>query len=250
MVYYRGSRCARTCMLIYTVLFWISGFVLFFIGLWMILDPRRSYILDLVDFSEDDPLLRFAAYTCIVVGSITSFLIFVFFIFCAEIAIGLLGIFYREKFTGDRMEVYIANMSHNRYYRDKWVTPLMDTIQYYQQCCGGKGPWDYYNSFWYITNTERGTRSYVPSSCCRQTQNARAWSLQPIDPLCPIYYYDTQAHNTSVNTKGCHERLQNWFEENSWIFIILGSSCAALQVVGMFIAMVLIRQISSYQYLY
>lgn len=63
--------------------FQISGFVLFFIGLWMILDPRRSYILDLVDFSEDDPLLRFAAYTCIVVGSITS--VIAFFACCGSI---------------------------------------------------------------------------------------------------------------------------------------------------------------------
>lgn len=29
------------------------------------------------------------------------------------------------------MEVYLSNMSHNRYYRDKWVLPLMDTIQFY-----------------------------------------------------------------------------------------------------------------------
>ncbi|KJH50903.1 hypothetical protein DICVIV_02957 [Dictyocaulus viviparus] len=34
-----------------------SGLALLFIGLWMLLDPKRSYILNLVDFSEDDPLL-------------------------------------------------------------------------------------------------------------------------------------------------------------------------------------------------
>ena len=42
----------------------------------MILDPRRSYILDLVDFSEDDPLLRFAAYTSIITGTATLFVAF------------------------------------------------------------------------------------------------------------------------------------------------------------------------------
>uniref|UniRef100_A0A7E4W3Y3 Tetraspanin n=1 Tax=Panagrellus redivivus TaxID=6233 RepID=A0A7E4W3Y3_PANRE len=145
------SACARTCMLIYTILFWISGFALLFIGLWMLLDPRRSYILDLVDFSEDDPLLKFAAYTAVITGAGTliigffsccgaikaercmliSFIIFIVLILLAEVTIGTLAIVYKQKFTGDRMEVYIANMSQNRYYRDKWVTPLMDAIQYY-----------------------------------------------------------------------------------------------------------------------
>lgn len=125
---------------------------------------------------------------------------------------------YKEKFPGNRMTVYLANISQNRYSRDKWVLPLMDSVQFYvsvwgifarkniwkyflfqQQCCGGNGPQDYFNSFWYITNTERGTRSFVPRSCCRQTQSGRAWSLHPIDPMCTTYGYYTKSFNDSVN---------------------------------------------------
>uniref|UniRef100_A0A7E4W5F7 Tetraspanin n=1 Tax=Panagrellus redivivus TaxID=6233 RepID=A0A7E4W5F7_PANRE len=263
------SACARTCMLIYTILFWISGFALLFIGLWMLLDPRRSYILDLVDFSEDDPLLKFAAYTAVITGAGTliigffsccgaikaercmliSFIIFIVLILLAEVTIGTLAIVYKQKFTGDRMEVYIANMSQNRYYRDKWVTPLMDAIQYYQQCCGGTGPRDYYNGFWYITNTQRGTRSFVPLSCCKQTQTARAWSIQPIDPMCPTYFYGTKAFNSSVYIEGCHERLQRWFDEQAVIFAAVGISFAAFQMIGIILAIVMLNQINDYIYL-
>jgi hypothetical protein len=42
-------------------------------GLWFLLDPAKNYLLDLVDFSEDDPLLRFATYTLIASGALTLF---------------------------------------------------------------------------------------------------------------------------------------------------------------------------------
>jgi hypothetical protein len=76
MTHYGGSKCVRTLMLIYTIGFWITGFALLFIGLWMLLDPRRTYILDLVDFSEDDPLLRFAAYISLITGTATILVAF------------------------------------------------------------------------------------------------------------------------------------------------------------------------------
>ncbi|KAK0397331.1 hypothetical protein QR680_002089 [Steinernema hermaphroditum] len=117
----------------------------------MLAEPRRSYILDLVDFSEDDPLLRFGCYFAIVSGIttlfvgflaccgaikgarclLTGFVAFVIFIFFAELSIGVFALFYRDKFRDNRMPHYLANFSTNRYNRDKWVTPLMDTIQFY-----------------------------------------------------------------------------------------------------------------------
>jgi hypothetical protein len=41
------------------------------------LDPAKHYLLDLVDFSEDDPLLRFSTYTLLVSGAMTLFVAFV-----------------------------------------------------------------------------------------------------------------------------------------------------------------------------
>uniref|UniRef100_A0AC35U8B1 Tetraspanin n=1 Tax=Rhabditophanes sp. KR3021 TaxID=114890 RepID=A0AC35U8B1_9BILA len=266
-----SKTCLRTFLLIYNVLFWLSGAALIFIGLWMLLEPKRNYILDLVNFSEDDPLLTFASYTAIVCGIFTcfagfaaccgairaercmilAFIVFILVLFFAELSIGALAILYREKFTGTRMKVYVANMTHNRYNRDKWVTPLLDTIQFYQQCCGGSGPMDYEYSFWYITNTERGTRSFVPYSCCKQTQtqDGRAWNLQPIDRMCITYPYFSQAFNNSVHTEGCHAKLQKWFNEQSVIFIIVGFSFAAFQIVGLIISVVYWQKLDNYRYI-
>uniref|UniRef100_A0A0K0FCL0 Tetraspanin n=1 Tax=Strongyloides venezuelensis TaxID=75913 RepID=A0A0K0FCL0_STRVS len=385
----------RSCMLVYNIVFWLSGCALIFLGLWMILDPRRNYILDLVDFSEDDPLLRFASYTAIVSGIITifvgfmsccgaiqaercmilTFIIFILLLFFAELTIGVLGVLYKEKFSGDRMRTYITNMSHNRYYRDKWVTPLLDTIQFYilskqykvhmkylidkrygidktnyqnykitelvdkiqlnlgccgidsrddwnmtewrksqmngndmnyfdshswryqrikrrisnkiflvpiscckgrshilsqfvpksymrcqtsnhpnwihtmQECCGGEGPKDYEYSFWYITNTERGTRSFVPYSCCKQSQNGRAWHLIATDPMCITYSYFSQPFNNSIHTEGCHKKLKNWFDEQSIIFMAIGFCFAGLQMIGLIIATVLWHNLDDYRFI-
>ncbi|RCN28622.1 tetraspanin family protein [Ancylostoma caninum] len=359
-----GGDGAKIALMIYTVLFWASGLALIFIGLWMLLDPKRNYILDLVDFSEDDPLLTFAAYIAIVAGVtslfvgfigccgavqrmrclLVGFMICLFVLFLADVSIGTLALVYRNKFTNGQLTIYVKNLTQNRYNRDKWVQPLLDTVQFYlsspesgfeenlrnlikfsygvsmeieesrritvlidklqfheeccgattgddylasrwmalvstdpiyenddpplvplsccrqilgasalnpvarslarcqqsnpnrmwrhvaQQCCGGESPRDYFNSFWFITNTYRGTRSFVPPSCCRQSQAGRAWAPVPIDPMCTTYRYDSQAFESSVYNVGCHEKLMLWLDEQTWIFAGVGFGFAALMV--------------------
>lgn len=78
---------------------------------------------------------------------------------------------------------------------------LINFIILKQKCCGGISSIDYLNSFWYLNNNERGTRSFVPRSCCKQSQNSRAWSIVPIDSMCTTYNYYTKAFNDSVNVQ-------------------------------------------------
>ncbi|KJH50902.1 hypothetical protein DICVIV_02956 [Dictyocaulus viviparus] len=99
-----------------------------------------------------------------------------------------------------------------------------------QRCCGGVGPRDYYHSFWFITNTVRGTTSFVPPSCCRQSQSGRAWSAVPVDPMCTTYHYNSQAFNASVYNVGCQEKLLQWLNEQTYIFAAVGFSFGALMV--------------------
>lgn len=81
--------------------------------------------------------------------------------------------------------------------------------EFQQQCCGGfGGPHDYYDSFWYKTNTLRGTRSFVPKSCCKQSQYARAWNIKPVDAMCTTYMYYSHAFNSSVNIEAIFNFLK------------------------------------------
>lgn len=47
-------------------------------------------------------------------------------------SIGLLSF---VQFAGNSMSVYVTSMTHNRYNRDYWVTPLLDAIQFYVIFC-------------------------------------------------------------------------------------------------------------------
>ncbi|VDL78350.1 unnamed protein product [Nippostrongylus brasiliensis] len=212
-----GGDCAKIALMIYTLLFWTSGLALLFIGLWMLLDPKRNYILNLVDFSEDDPLLSFYIFL--------QFMICLFVLFLADVSIGTLALVFRNKFTNGQLKIYIANMTHNRYNRDKWVMPLLDTVQFYltsaesafnenlknlvsftygvslemeenrkvtamidklqfyEECCGISSADDYLASRWMSVVTsdpayENDDPPLVPLTCCRQILGASA--LNPV----------------------------------------------------------------------
>ncbi|CAJ0575072.1 unnamed protein product, partial [Mesorhabditis spiculigera] len=379
-----GGKWSARALMLYNLLFWASGVVLVIIGIWVQVDPRRSYVLRLVHLSEREPYLVWVAWICIITGVFTlligfvsccaavkrlrcmtaTFILFLVVFFMADIAIATLALIYRDQFTLDYTKLYLTNMTQNRYSRDYWVQPLLDTIQFYlrtgqlkeaislvtrrdygvnldgayyrrvtadidklqyygeccgvlgpsdwassrwrariegaqeievplvsetetnplypescctlikeatplipvakslarcqridapaiwrhsrQQCCGGTGPQDYENSFWFITNHLRGTVSWVPPSCCRQTQAARAWSIQPIDPMCITYHYNQTAFRSSVYLEGCYERLHKWLNDMTLMFAVLGFSFAAFMFVGIIISLCLCNSIRYY----
>lgn len=218
------SGCLRSSLMLANFLLWASALGLAAVALWLLLDPAQNFQLQLVHFSEQAPLLRFAVQLllgmavllllagsvgCVAASKLERFLLGSYILLCllgllAKLGVVLLALLYRTKFsTPDAMTAYLANISQNKYFRDRWVLPVMDSVQFYHQCCGGHNSTDYFGSFWYLTNTERGTRSFVPWSCCRQSQEGRAWALSPIDPLCIQYAPGSRAFNDSVNSQGC-----------------------------------------------
>ncbi|VDO24975.1 unnamed protein product [Onchocerca flexuosa] len=301
-----NSQCVQMCLLLYTILFWLTGLALIFLSLLTLLDPRRNYILDLVDFSEDDPLLRGASYLALVTGSVTMIIGFIGYCGTIKKSLCLLITFLTNDFD-QKLQLLIKQnygVNPNMEYNAK-VTSLIDKLQFneqccgsvdykewsssrwrtsfwtnvellqqqpqfgfdvvpitccvqlsgatpmnpvarssarcqqfqanklwrhqMQQCCGATGPHNYYDSFWYKTNTERGTISFVPQSCCKQMQEARAWFIKPIDPMCTSYNYHTSAFNSSVNIQGCHEKLLDWLTVQTVMFVSIGLSFAAFQ---------------------
>ncbi|KAI6173588.1 hypothetical protein M3Y98_01097700 [Aphelenchoides besseyi] len=259
----RSNRsCSKTCLQFFTFLFIVNGLCLIGFGLWFLIDPAKRYLLDLVDFSEDDPLLRFATYTLLVSGAMTvfiafvgccgsikagrfvigSFMVLMICLLLSTVAVIALPILFKEKFANHRMPIYLANISQNRYYRDKWTTPLMDSIQFYQQCCGGKnGAKDYENSFWYLTNNERGTRSFVP-----------CFLLSPITKWTSVESTadrsDVKAFNDSVNWRGCHDKLERTLDDLLLIFIVLGAISACVILLGLLLSGLFCRRIRYYEY--
>jgi len=251
------KSCLRSAFLFYTFFVWLSGIILFCFAVWVLIDPARNYVLDLVDFSEDEPLLKFGAYAMLAtscfpffiglvgcIGSmkmerflLSSFIFFTVIVLLSKIGIISLAVSYKNKFPDSQsMTTYLANISQNRYSRDRWAFPVMNHIQYYKKCCGGEGPLDYQNSFWFLTNTERGSRSFVPWSCCRQTQYGRPWALQPIDAMCITYTYGSRAFNDSVHTQGCGLATKEYVDKIAQEFIAVCLVTSLFDIVGIVLA--------------
>lgn len=241
------SGCLRTALLFANLLLWASAIAHIAVACWFRFDPAQNFQLQLVHFSEQPPLLAFAVHLLLgtglfllLVGAVgcvsanklerfllSSFILLLLLALLAKLGVALLALLYQTNFPQpESMRIHLANISQNRYYRDRWVLPVMDSVQFYHKCCGGYNASDYFGSFWYLTNTERGTRSFVPWSCCRQSQQGRAWALHPIDPLCIQYAYASRSFNDSVNIDGCgppmHAHMA-WQVHILWLTCALGS---------------------------
>ncbi|CAB3399292.1 unnamed protein product [Caenorhabditis bovis] len=339
-----GGNCLRVSVSIFSIYYWASALAHIFLGLWMFLDPKRNYILDLVHFSENDPLLKASCYVAVCTGCaqllvgflglcgavnrnkflLYMFSIFVILTFLCDVAIGTLSLVYKNKINPVRENLreivktkYGVSLEVEEHRR---VTEFIDKLQFYErccgslgptdfigsrwsefvnvetfedaenalfpvscctqivgasalnplaksfarcqqigasrqwrhavhQCCGGESPLDYKDSFWYITNTIRGTRSYVPPSCCKQSQSGRAWGPIPIDPMCTTYRYESTAFQNAVNVEGCHDKLQSWFNEQIWIFVGFGFASALTMMIGICLSCCLISKIRTYFYI-
>ncbi|TMS36894.1 hypothetical protein L596_003955 [Steinernema carpocapsae] len=67
--------------------------------------------------------------------------------------------------------------------------------------------------------------------------------------MCSIYPYYSQGFNDSVYREGCHQKLQDWFDEQVIIFAVVGFSFAAFQIIGVCLSIIICRQIQEYSYI-
>ncbi|PIO72663.1 hypothetical protein TELCIR_05392 [Teladorsagia circumcincta] len=67
--------------------------------------------------------------------------------------------------------------------------------------------------------------------------------------MCTTYAYDSQAFASSVHNVGCHEKLLDWLDEQTFIFAGVGFGFAALMAVGMAISLVLCNSVKYYTFI-
>uniref|UniRef100_A0A915J9T5 Tetraspanin n=1 Tax=Romanomermis culicivorax TaxID=13658 RepID=A0A915J9T5_ROMCU len=211
------STTLKIALFIVNFLLAISGVSLICISLWLQYDPRRNYVLNFVDLSEKDPLLLYADYLTFFTGVACFLLSFVgcfgivkemqcllisysttfFFIIAVELFIGILaGVWYAS--IHDTLDDYLYNMTTFRYGREKWITNLVDTVQFYHKCCGFNGTQNYDMSYWQKTHS-RGIVFKVPKSCCKQNRESfPPENFYAIDDWCQYYGYNSSGQLSSV----------------------------------------------------
>ncbi|XGW11123.1 hypothetical protein V3C99_012547 [Haemonchus contortus] len=269
---------AKVALVIYTLLFWVSGLALLFIGLWILLDPKQNYILYLLNSVDEHPLLTMAAHIAILAGALSlfvgfigccgalkrmrcllvSFMICLFFLFLADITIGILALVYRSKLSsadsnfGENLKSLLSfsygvsmEIDSNRQ-----VTAMIDKLQFYEECCGVVSGDDYLASRWMASVAsdpayEHDDPPLVPTSCCRQINGASA--LNPVARSMARCQQPTP-NKMWRHTSGCHEKLLEWLDEQTRVFAIVGFSFAALMVIGMVISLVRCKSVKYYKF--
>ncbi|GMT07557.1 hypothetical protein PENTCL1PPCAC_29731 [Pristionchus entomophagus] len=278
-----GGDLARMCLIGFNVFLWGAGIALIIIGIWMLVDPTRSYILDLVNFSEDDPLLVFASYTCIFTGISTLFVGFVsccgamkrmrcmlttlivamVLLFICGVAIGVLGLLFKNKAQSSTVTATLRFMIRHEYgvlthlERNERVTALVDKMQYHLECCGVASHRDWKTSNWAIDGgggEEDGRALYreqpseylaVPHTCCKQVAGSSA--LNPVPRSIARCQY-TEANRLWRHQSGCGPKLYRWFSDQTTIFAVVGFSFSALNLIGIIIALCMCSQVRYYHY--
>jgi len=253
------AKCAKVFLIIFNFLFWLSGLGLVGIGTWLLVDPRRSYLLDLVHLSEGDPLLKIACYMFIAIGCVTivvgflgccgalkevqcmlvAYVVFLFLILAAELSAGILAIIFKDRIKSTFKDRFY-NMTHWEYGRKVWVNDVVDQVQYWQQCCGAMGPMDYNGSWFQVNYVEEAKLVYVPESCCKQQVDSWPDKLKSVNRDDCMFM---DGGNESRYNEGCYQKLMDFFNNHSIVFIAIAIAVATFQLLGVSFAICLCRNV-------
>lgn len=273
-----GVGCARMMLIIFNVIFWLSGLAVLAVGIWMLVDDTITEMVDFVNVDDDDNLLEYAAYLLIGIGAFAVcvgfcgccgalrkskwllglYIFFLFIVMAGELGAGILAIVYKddieedleekltEEFTTEIQEGFIKKED------GKWVflgfAQLLSVVQNELDCCGINGNGDYTGSPSVIQD-HTSSWKYLPT-CCAETQKDRE-DLQedPDDWVNKIntYIADFDARgecgDNNIYSKGCYEEAKDWFAEKAAIIIGVGIGIACIEIFGFIFAICLCRNV-------
>lgn len=252
------AKCAKFLLIIFNIIFWLSGAALLAIGIWLAVDPNILKYFDI--FTDGDKWFKYAAYVMIAVGAfafLTGFLgccgaikespcmlgtyIFLLVIvMLVEVAVGVLAFIFRSKIEGLIVEEVSENLLKDAYMETTLTEAnlikytgygvAMNFVQQELKCCGVNGSIDYDASPPQSFGAGTGN---VPLSCCTLMEGADEQSPQ-IDDI-------TVGTCENPFTKGCKDELKDWLEKNTLILIGLGIGIACLEIFGIIFAVCVCR---------
>jgi hypothetical protein len=194
-----GAKCAKIVLIVYNIIFLLSGLFLIGLGIWLVADGRVHNLVDLTYNGTNSSLLRSAAIILITMGvlvviiSVIGFIaavtenmilliiyiVFLVVIFCGEICGGVVAIVFKDRIVyglknilQESLDKQLLKNSTNPYYRMPNTTEpvcetsdvgyLWDWAQITFECCGIETNNDGYSS--------RLTAAYNFKTMCTQLQ--------------------------------------------------------------------------------
>lgn len=273
-----GATCAKIILIIYNIIFLLSGLVLIALGIWLVADGRINNLVSLSYNGSNSNLLRNAAIILITmgvlvviisvigfIGAITEnvillgiYIAFLVIIFCGEICGGVIAIAFKDKIVysltgilGDQLDTQLSKTSNEHFYNvgpnntcfTSDVGWLWDWAQLTFECCGIHGSSDFSSrmntSYNFKTMCPSLTDPYRPASCCPLKTGKSFGDFHKV----PDNQYEAQTFVDCANpyTIGCYDAVAYWIERYAPVLIGIGIGFAMLELFGIIFAVCLCR---------
>jgi len=265
-----GPKCSKTFVILYNILFWISGCAFVGLGACVLYDKSYSYLYTLLAPEPDKyprEIVDYVAYASMGVGGIILFVgffgccgalqeskcmlgtyIFFLILICfVEAALGLGTLYCWWTFPdAATAKVTLRNQWTTKYTSEPHFTAAFNHAQYSMKCCGVESGNDYYKMYDQNMKTFNITGIY-PLTCCvlsTDYQDEEPW-VKPklLNNARDCDRQDRQDVGKYRYDKGCMEEILRWL----WLYlIIIGASSgglALLQILGVLFSLCLMRNI-------
>lgn len=237
-----GDGCctgfARCILVVFNIIFVLSGGGILGAGIWLKVDPNSVNIQKLISVDSHDTAISSTAYVLIGFGGVVflvgflgclggikqwkwalgMYIFFLIVIFLGEFSGGIMAAVYKSKVTdelGTTLEKSIAEYTNSSIIREAW-----DAVQKTIHCCGVTSYTDYkiYANF--------NSTVPVPNSCCHGTYS-----------LCETEARDNSTKSyKSLYSEGCLNSLQDQLKSNLSIIIGVAIGIAMIQLLGILLA--------------
>ncbi|XP_053682298.1 tetraspanin-2-like isoform X2 [Sabethes cyaneus] len=243
-------------VILVNLLFWIIGFALVLLSIWMLTDPTF-----LISMTQNENNYFIGLYILLVVGGLivtvaflgccgafkeSEYMLFSFFsclliVLVAEVAAGTWA--YRNS---SKLDTYVRTAVKEAVQDEYSVvatrTATVDSIQKYFRCCGAEGPNDWqssvYNhadrsSFVNIAISKLNVVYKVPESCCVEglsTEECNSFRSKGLI---------TSIATPVIYTDGCMEKLVKEITKNIKLVYIIGAGVVGIEILALTFALLM-----------
>ncbi|GAB6032183.1 hypothetical protein CHUAL_010830 [Chamberlinius hualienensis] len=233
--------CMKTLLMVFNVIFWLTGIGILVIGVWMKVDLYKYMELT----TNYNPAVSYVLITTgaviILVGSLACcctakgvpallylYSVFLMIVFVVELSAGISGYVYRGKFRNG-FEVGWNNSLMN-YGKSRSGKELIDNLQSTLHCCGSAKYSDWFNTPFGAANKS------VPESCCKGDHNCKHTNLDGPTPP------------TDINTEGCFSTIVTFVDKNIGAIGGAAMAFAFFQLIGVMLSCCLAKNINKAKY--
>ncbi|XP_021958482.1 tetraspanin-7 [Folsomia candida] len=223
--------CMKTLLMIFNIVFWLSGIALLVLGVWLHVELHKYLELS-PDFSATAPyvlvgtgilILFLATLACCCTIKEQPILLYIYaaflaIVFVMEVSACISGYAYRTKLRASFSKG--LNSSIGLYMTDHARTSAINSLQFHLHCCGNDGYAD-----WYSTHYGK-----VPGSCCKTNMGCDTKNLH------------------MIYTTGCYALVTSFLTEKLGIMAASALGLAIFQLFGVLLTACLAKLLQKTKY--